>query len=164
MSDQPNPEKRYFLKDLISNPTVIVVQRGDKKVHVRVPWEDFGGDTGGIALDVSTRSAEIAALMELVRSRRGGVLQATEEEYEDAKKAGSEDERRLASLKPKSLLQGLRVDTAASDAVERVPEGPKFKDPALRGISPDPEKVAARTPKARRSSKALATKEAAAQP
>lgn len=165
MSDQPNPpDKVYFLKDLVSNPTFLKLRRGDKEISVRVPWEDFGGDAGGITLDPSTQSAEIAALREFVRGRRGGITEATAEEYEDSKKAGSEDGQRLASLRPSSLLQDLRADTASNDAVDRVPEGPKFKDPALRGLDVTPDKVASRTPKARKAAKALASKGTAEQP
>lgn len=128
----PPGKLKYFLKELVSNPVYLVLTRNGKQVQVRVPFEDFGADQGGITMDSTKQVEEIMAIRRLISERRGGVSEVTAEEYEASKKVGGEQEQRLALLRPKSLLQLIREDLQEKKGVvDRGSPKPVLKDPSL---------------------------------
>lgn len=100
---QPSPETypagktKYFVKEIASNPVNVRLPQPDGTFLIaRVPFEDFGDDTGFLAIDDPTK---IVAIRNLIRSRRGGIREVGKEEFEDAKVASVQEQRR-ALLRP----------------------------------------------------------------
>lgn len=156
----PAGKTKYFVKEIASNPVNVRLPMPDGTFLIaRVPFEDFGDDTGFLAIDDPTK---IIALRNLIRMRRGGIREVGQEEFEDAKKVASVQEQRRASLRPKSLLnQPIRSDLKSDGAAggDSSRPAPKFPDPStpsdlVPAKIPEltPSALEARTPKPRKKS------------
>jgi len=161
----PNPEGfppgpvKHFVKELLSGkPIQLIVPRATGKEVFRVPFEDIGDDMGAFSTD---DVPVIMLLRQMARQKLMGVREVDGEELERTKKASGVNEKRRASLKQQSLLNGIRADIRPSEnAADGKPSA--FPDPVDTEkyvSSPDEMKleipeISERTPKARKARKA----------
>lgn len=166
-NQNPNPDGfppgpvKHFVKELLSGkPVRLVVPRATGNEFLVVPFEEIGDDMGAFS---TTDAPVIMLLRKLAKARLMGVREVDEAELERTKKASGVNEKRRASLKQQSLLSGIRADIRPSEnaAAGKASAFPDPVDTEKFVANPDEMKLEIpatedRTPKARRSKKAVA--------
>jgi hypothetical protein len=91
--------RTYWYKEILSSP-VIVNGRA-------VQWEPLDGNRGVLVVETATHQALADGLKALAAARKGGVVEITEEQMVDKKKALPYNPLKLSAAKQRNMLRAV---------------------------------------------------------